>query len=57
MSALDKARRLIGPDKHMAVSNPEWRRLVAALLRIIDGEACPDCKQITCAPGCPSRLP
>lgn len=36
MSLIDDARRLITTDTSMAVSGPEWRRIVAALLSALD---------------------
>lgn len=38
MTILEDARRLTGPHKHAAVSNPEWRTIVKGLLAIIDEE-------------------
>lgn len=46
MTILDDARRLTGRDKHSAVSNPEWRRIVTDLLTIIDGEWTPVSKKL-----------
>jgi hypothetical protein len=36
MNALDEARRLLEANYHIAVSNPEWRRIVGDLVVIID---------------------
>jgi hypothetical protein len=34
MSILAEAARLVGPHRHMAVSNPEWRALLSDIVAI-----------------------
>lgn len=40
-TVLEDARRLLHPDAPTVVSNPEWRRIVAGLVAIIDAQAAP----------------
>lgn len=46
MTILDDARRLTTTDTSMTVSNPEWRKLVTGLVKVIDAagiELCTRC--------------